>query len=67
MLLFLFFLYFANVKYFNWMTISILHSAVHMVPVKREVSCGPNVMSQYLMMEETGILVENALSQIDIY
>lgn len=38
-----------------------------MVPVKREVSCGPNVMSQYLMMEETGILVENALSQIDIY
>lgn len=45
---------------FNRMTISILHSAVNMVPVKCSVSWGPDVMSQFLMREETGILVEIA-------
>ena len=46
--------------HFNRMTILILHSAVNMVLVKCRVSCGPDVMSQFLMREETGILVEIA-------
>ena len=46
--------------HFNRMTISIVHSAVNMVPLKCRVSCGPDVMSQFLMREETGILVEIA-------
>ena len=53
--------------HFNRMTISILHSAVNMVPVKCRVSSGPDVMSQFFIREKTEILVEIALSQIDIY
>ena len=49
---------------FNRMTISILHSAVNMVPVKCSVSWGPDVMSQFLMREETGILVEIARAYV---
>ena len=45
---------------FNRMTILILHNTVNMVLVKCRVSCGPDVMSQFLMREETGILVEIA-------